>query len=85
MLFIIILLICLHTVFATGLLRGSCDKKRYTDIAKTIKSPNTMYYVVSIISLKTRTSPHLVADCLGFIWHKDLQQNKYKIQTTTLR
>jgi hypothetical protein len=82
-----ILLLFLHIICVFGLLRGTthqCEKEKYTEIAQTLKSPNTMYYVVTIISLKTSTSPHIVADCLGFYWHKNLQQNKYKIQVSTL-
>ena len=81
---LIIFAILLQAVFVSGLLRGNCDKKRYTEIAQTMKSPNTMYYVVTIISLKTSTSPHLVAECLGFYWHKNLQANKYTIQLSSL-
>jgi hypothetical protein len=81
---LIIFVILFQAVFVSGLLQGYCDKKRYVEIAKTMKSPNTMYYVVTIISLKTSTSPHLVAKCLGFYWHKNLQENKYTIQISSI-
>jgi hypothetical protein len=84
----IIYLLVLHIVLVSGLLRGTahqCDKDKYKNIANTLKSPNTMYYVVTIISLKTSTSPHLVANCLGFNWHSNLQENKYQIEVSRLQ
>ncbi len=65
---ILFILFSLHTVFAAKMLRGSCDRKKLLEITEKIKSPNTMYYVVSIISLKTSKPPSEVANCLGVNW-----------------
>ena len=61
-----------------------CNKPALINMAKNLKSPNTMYHVVSVLSLKTGTPPHKVADCLGFIWKKNLDRNKYTINVATL-
>lgn len=60
-----------HTTFAEHSLRGSlykCDKHQLLEMAKKLKSPNTIYYVVSVLSLKTSVPPDKVAECLGVIW-----------------
>lgn len=84
-----IAVVLLLPVVTATMLRGSqtpniCNKQKLLDTAKSIKSPNTMYYVVSILSLKTSTPPHQVAECLGFIWHKELNRNKYNINVEQL-
>lgn len=80
--FILTLLFILHTAIAQPNLRGGehkCNKRKLLEMAKNIKSPNTMYYVVSVLSLKTSSSPENIAKCLGFIWNSNLKENKYKI------
>jgi hypothetical protein len=82
-------IILLLPIATATVLRGSqtpivCNKQKLLDMAKSIKSPNTMYYVVSILSLKTGIPPHQVAECLGFIWHKELDRNKYNINVERL-
>jgi len=67
---VLFVLFSLHTVFAAKMLRGSgsCDRKQLLEMAEKIKSPNTIYYIVSVISLKTSNPPSEVAKCLGFNW-----------------
>lgn len=80
--FILTLVFILQTVIAQPQLRGfeyKCNKRKLIEMAKNIKSPNTMYYVVSVLSLKTSISPENIAQCLGFTWNSNLEKNNYKI------
>ncbi len=86
--YLLFILFCLTaTVVSSAQLRGSyeCNKRKLITIAQTIKSPNTMHHVVSVISLKTSIPPHAVAECLGFYWNKNSDRNKWTMDVSTLR